>query len=51
MGRALSKLDVQGVHTTADLHRAIMADETFRSSRITTKWLEERFLPVWEGER
>lgn len=49
MERALGKLQVEGVHTTAELHRAIMADETFRTTPITTKWLEERFLPSWES--
>jgi acetyl-CoA carboxylase biotin carboxylase subunit len=48
MERALEKLTVQGVHTTIDLHRAIMGDTTFRTTPITTKWLEENFLPTWE---
>ena len=48
MERALEKLTVHGVHTTIDLHRAIMGDTTFRTTPITTKWLEENFLPTWE---
>ena len=50
MRRALRKLDVEGVPTTADVHLAILADEEFAGSPITTKWLEERFLPRWEAE-
>ncbi|MBO1901449.1 ATP-grasp domain-containing protein [Leucobacter weissii] len=47
MARALRKVQVGGVSTTADVHLALMADEDFRSRPITTKWLEERFLPAW----
>jgi acetyl-CoA carboxylase, biotin carboxylase subunit len=48
MSRALRKLDVGGVSTTIALHQSIMADPDFRSSPVTTKWLEEKFLPAWE---
>lgn len=50
MRRVLAKLRVDGVTTTAELHAAILADERFRASPVTTKWLEESFLPSWEGE-
>ena len=45
MDRALGKLTVEGVATTTPLHRSIMQNERFRTSPITTKWIEEEFLP------
>lgn len=45
MSRALNKLQVVGISTTADLHIEIMNHEFFRTTPITTKWLEESFLP------
>lgn len=47
MTRALRKVHVEGISTTADVHLALMANDEFRSKPITTKWLEERFLPAW----
>lgn len=47
MLRALGKLKVSGISTTTELHRAILANDEFRAAPITTKWLEERFLPNW----
>ena len=49
MSKALAKMDVQGIETTIDLQSAILADHEFRTSPITTKWLEEKFLPAWES--
>lgn len=49
MLRALAKLKVTGISTTTGLHRDILANEEFRSAPITTKWLEERFLPAWNA--
>ena len=45
MSRALNKLQVVGISTTAELHIEIMNHKFFRSTPITTKWLEESFLP------
>ncbi|MGM0930448.1 MAG: acetyl-CoA carboxylase biotin carboxylase subunit [Actinomycetota bacterium] len=45
MSRVLAKTRVSGISTTIDLHQDIMADEYFRTEPITTKWLEEVFLP------
>jgi acetyl-CoA carboxylase biotin carboxylase subunit len=45
MSRALNKLHVVGISTTADLHIDIMNHNYFRTTPITTKWLEESFLP------
>ena len=49
MSRALSRLRIGGVETTTPLHLAVMADEEFATTPITTRWLEESFLPRWEG--
>jgi acetyl-CoA carboxylase biotin carboxylase subunit len=48
MSRALAKMRVTGISTTVDLHQAILANEHFKTLPITTKWLEEKFLPDWE---
>ncbi len=49
MSRALSRLRIGGVETTTPLHLAVIADEEFATTPITTRWLEESFLPRWEG--
>ncbi len=48
MGRALAKLRVGGITTTTPLHQAIVTNPEFVDEPITTRWLEERFLPGWE---
>ncbi|KAE8765958.1 ATP-grasp domain-containing protein [Georgenia thermotolerans] len=48
MSRALDKVAITGIKTTVDVHRAIMADDEFATRPITTKWIEERFLPAWQ---
>lgn len=45
MARALEKVKVTGIQTTAGLHLQIMRDATFSFSPVTTKWVEEEFLP------
>ena len=42
---ALDRFVVEGVHTTLAFSRAIVSDDDFRNSRITTGWLESTFLP------
>jgi acetyl-CoA carboxylase biotin carboxylase subunit len=49
MDRALAHLRVRGVHTTAPLHRAIVTDTDFAAEPVTTRWIEEHFLPRWAG--
>jgi acetyl-CoA carboxylase biotin carboxylase subunit len=44
MQHALHDIEVTGVPTTISLHRAVMAHPDFQSGRITTQWMEERFL-------
>ena len=43
---ALGRLDVSGVPTTAPFHQHVLAHEDFRSGRVTTRWVEEVFLPT-----
>jgi acetyl-CoA carboxylase biotin carboxylase subunit len=44
---ALGAFEVAGVPTTISLHRAVLAHPDFRSGRVTTRWVEETFLPSW----
>jgi acetyl-CoA carboxylase, biotin carboxylase subunit len=48
MRRALRRMRIGGVHTTLPLHEAILSDDEFATRPITTRWLEEHFLPTWE---
>jgi acetyl-CoA carboxylase biotin carboxylase subunit len=43
--RALDAFRIEGVDTTADLHRAVLAHPDFAADRVTTRWLETAFLP------
>lgn len=45
MSQVLKKAQVRGISTTIDLHSQIMENEEFRTRPITTKWLEDSFLP------
>ena len=49
MRRALERMRIEGVTTTAPLHQAILAQESFVSRPIIIRWLEESFLPQWES--
>ena len=49
MGRALAHLRVGGIVTTTPLHQAIVAEPEFVDQPITTRWLEESFLPRWQA--
>jgi acetyl-CoA carboxylase biotin carboxylase subunit len=48
MARALDRLRIGGLSTTAPLHRSIVEDEGFSTQPITTRWIEESFLPDWQ---
>ena len=41
--RALDLFVIEGVHTTIPLHRKILADEVFRSGKISTRFMEGFF--------
>ncbi|MFC7659715.1 hypothetical protein ACFQV8_29730 [Pseudonocardia benzenivorans] len=43
--RALDAFDVAGVDTTLPLHRELVRHPDVRGHRITTRWVEESFLP------
>ncbi len=44
---ALDSLEVDGIATTAPFHRALLDDPDFRANRVSTRWVEETFLPGW----
>jgi len=45
MDQALSRLRISGIATTAAFHRAVIAHPDFQQGRVTTDWLERRFMP------
>jgi acetyl-CoA carboxylase biotin carboxylase subunit len=45
MRRALDELVVEGVKTTAPLHRRFFRDPTFLSGRVDTTWVEREIMP------
>ncbi|GAB3379665.1 acetyl-CoA carboxylase biotin carboxylase subunit [Amycolatopsis echigonensis] len=47
MRRVLDRTGAEGISTTVDVHRAILADPAFAEGPVTTRWLEEHFLPAW----
>ncbi|AMO25415.1 acetyl-CoA carboxylase [Ramlibacter tataouinensis] len=51
MTAALSDLQVQGVTTTAAFHEAVLADADFAAGQVTTRWVEETFLPARKAAR
>jgi acetyl-CoA carboxylase, biotin carboxylase subunit len=42
---ALAEFEIEGVATTRDLHRAVLAHADFRNDTINTRWLETTLLP------
>ena len=51
MSTALADLKVAGVPTTAPFHRQVLVHDDFRSAKVTTRWVEETFLPAAQAER
>jgi acetyl-CoA carboxylase biotin carboxylase subunit len=49
--RALDSFAVEGVETTLTLHRALARHPDVLANRITTRWVEESFLPSWTAQR
>ena len=45
MREALAGLKVEGPTTTAPFHDSVLAHEDFVNGRVTTRWVEETFLP------
>ncbi len=48
MSAALAEFDVRGVPTTIPFHRQVLAHEDFCAGRVTTRWVEETFLPTMQ---
>lgn len=46
MGAALARLEVSGVPTTAPFHQQVIVHADFKTGRVTTRWVEEKFLPA-----
>ncbi|NUP87587.1 MAG: ATP-grasp domain-containing protein, partial [Burkholderiaceae bacterium] len=42
---ALQDLHVEGPASTAPFHRAVLAHEDFAAGRVTTRWVEDTFIP------
>ena len=47
MARALSKTKVDGLSTTIPFHLAVLSHARFRQEPVTTRWVEDEFLPAW----
>jgi acetyl-CoA carboxylase, biotin carboxylase subunit len=45
MQAALAHFHVEGVPTTIPFHMAVLAHADFSAARVTTRWVEETFLP------
>lgn len=50
MRQVLNKIRVSGVSTTAAIHQAILSHPDFEKAPVTTKWLEDVFLPEWDHD-
>ncbi|WP_072801514.1 acetyl-CoA carboxylase biotin carboxylase subunit [Rhodococcoides yunnanense] len=50
MRAVLARTRVGGVATTAPIHDAILAHPDFAKGPVTTKWLEDVFLPEWDAD-
>jgi acetyl-CoA carboxylase, biotin carboxylase subunit len=44
MSAALERFEVTGVPTTIPFHRQVLQHDDFRNGRVTTRWVEEKFL-------
>jgi acetyl-CoA carboxylase biotin carboxylase subunit len=49
MRRVLERCRIGGIDTTAALQREIVTSPGFAQGAVTTRWLEEEFLPAWNG--
>ncbi len=45
MRRALDELEIEGIRTTAGLHRRLFRDKDFAAGRVDTTWVEREFIP------
>jgi acetyl-CoA carboxylase biotin carboxylase subunit len=44
MTDALDRFEIEGIPTTLPFHRSVLRHADFRDARVTTRWVEERFL-------
>ncbi len=51
MYRALGRVRIDGIDTTAALLRDLVGHGDFRAGQINTRWLEDHFLPAWSARR
>jgi acetyl-CoA carboxylase biotin carboxylase subunit len=51
MRRALAGMQVEGPTTTALFHERVLAHDDFVDGRVTTRWVEETFLPQRKAEQ
>ena len=49
MRSVLEGFEISGVPTTIPFHRQVLVHEDFVSGRVTTRWVEEKFLPSLAG--
>jgi acetyl-CoA carboxylase biotin carboxylase subunit len=47
--QALDTFAIDGVSSTVPLHQAVLASAAFAQGSVTTRWLENSFLPEWQG--
>ena len=50
MLEALASFKVEGVPTTIPFHHRVLSHDDFAAGRVTTKWVEEHFLPARKAE-
>ncbi len=51
MRNALAQLQVEGPATTAAFHHALLAHPDFAAGRVTTRWVEDVFMPQRKAAR
>jgi acetyl-CoA carboxylase biotin carboxylase subunit len=49
MRRGLERFQIEGVETTVGVLRSVLSTERFEREPVTTRWMEEEFLPAWDG--
>jgi acetyl-CoA carboxylase biotin carboxylase subunit len=47
--QALEAFGIEGVSSTVALHQVVLASRAFAQGEVTTRWLENSFLPEWQG--
>lgn len=51
MRQALAELHVDGPPTTAAFHRDVLGHADFQAGRVTTRWVEQVFMPARQAQR